>query len=256
MAKLHEILAVENGKETLFKNTLPEMVTLFKSKTDHFWGGQRTLELFGEETVEKRRQEEAESESKELVTTVPSELEYLGKIVVDYIDVMFQKDEANQRATADLIVNGKVLATSVPATTLLGLENKLKGLRPVFEAIPTLQPGPKWEKAEDLGPGIYHDANPEIRTKTAKSFDFKVLVPATEHHPAQIEKWTVDTPIGVYTKNRWCSMMSTLDKSNLLARYDDMMEAIKQARCRANDVDVSTARIGKQVIEWLVTGAK
>lgn len=252
MTKLHEILAVENGKEMLFKQTLPEIQALFSKKVEHFWGAVRTLELFGEDTPEKVQLEKAEYASTNITTTVQSELAYLANVVGDYLDVMYQKDEANQRACAEIVVNGSVLAKDIPATTLLGLENKLKALRPILEAIPTLQPGCKWESALDLGQGVYRDANPEIRTKTAKDFDFRILAPATEHHPAQIERWSLDKPIGTYTKHRWCAMLSTMEKSELLARFDDLIEAVKQARCRANDIEIKQARISKMLFDWLL----
>lgn len=253
MTKLHEILAVEGTKEGYFKNAIPEMVNLFKNKASHFNGFQRTLELFGEETPEKTAYEAAESEFQQLTTSVPEELDnYLNKVVGDYLDVSYSKDEANTRAFADIIIDGNVLLTKVPATTLLGLENKLKQLRQVYEMIPTLQPGTNWVKAPDLGKFVWRDSNPEVRTKTKKSFDFKVLVPATDKHPAQIEKWDTTESIGVFTKDRWTAMLSVYEKSELLGRFDKLMSAVKQARQRANEVEIDlTKSIGSKIFDYL-----
>lgn len=251
MTKLHEILAVEPQKEGYFKNAIPEMINLFKNKVSHFNGFQRTLKLFGEETAEKLAAEKAESEFQALTSTVPSELKYLEKVVGEYLDVVFQKDEANQRAVADIEIDGEVIASSVPASTLLGLENKLKQLRPVYEQIPTLQPGTFWNKAAEMGRYIWRDANDEVRTKTKKSFDFKILVAATDKHPAQIEKWDTTEAVGVFTKTRWCGMLSVHEKSELLERFDKLAAAVKKARCRANDVEINHRKISDKIFSFL-----
>src|SRR5574343_365520 len=153
--KLHEILAVESTKEGYFKNTIPEMINLFKNKANHFMGFERTLKLNGEETVEKSNKEAAGREYQAITSTVANELKYLEQQVGDYFDVMLQRDEANQRANADIIVDGKVLAKNVPATTLLALENKLKQLRQIYEQIPTLQPGVVWNPDPSQGADVF-----------------------------------------------------------------------------------------------------
>lgn len=251
MPKLHEILAVEATKEGRFKETLQEMTTLFKSKTSHFAGFERTLKLLGEDTPEKTDRELAESEHQAVTTTVPSELDYLAEAVGDYFDIMLQRDEANQRAVADIIIDGEMIALNVPATTLLALENKLKQLRPIYDQIPTLQPGVTWEPDPTVGDYIYKDKNPEYRTKTKKSFEFKILVQATDKFPAQTEKWESVEDIGVFTRIRWSSMISVADKSKLLARFDALTMAVKQARQRANEVEINQRQIGSGIFKYL-----
>ncbi len=252
MSKLHEILAVESSAEGYFKDSLVEMANLFKNKIAHFGGFTKSLTLFGEESPEKTAKELAETESQALTTTVHAELDYLSGIVTKYLDVIYQKDEANQRAVADLIVDGQVIAKDVPATTLLSLENKLKQLRPIFDQIPTLQPGTSWVLDPSLGQGVYVDKNPTVRTKTKKGFDFKVLVPATDKHPAQVEKWETVEDIGYTTLTRWTGMISVAEKSTLLKRFDELTKGVKQARQRANGVEVHDVHIGDAIFKYLL----
>lgn len=251
MTKLHEILAVEGSKEGYFKNAIVEMTNLFTKKLNHFTGFNKILTLHGEATPEKEAKEKSETENQALTTTVAAELKYLGEVVTNYIDVLYQKDDANQRAVADIEIDGKVIATSVPATTLLSLENKLKQLRPVYDEIPTLQPGTTWKLDPTLGENVYLDANPQIRTKTKKGFDFQQLSPATEKFPAQIEKWETVEDIGFTTLTRWTGMISVAEKVELLKRFDKLASAVKQARQRANEVEVNKVNIGKALFDYI-----
>lgn len=251
--KLHEILAVEGTTEGHFKETLSETTTLFSKKVSHFSGFNKTLTLHGEETPEKIAKELSESENQTLTTTVSTELEYLAGVVTKYLDVIYQKDDANQRARADIIIDGVVIAAAVPATTLLSLENKLKQLRPIYDLIPTLQPGTNWVLDESLGKGVYVDSNKQVRSKTKKGFDFKVLTPATDKHPAQVEKWETVDDIGFTTLTRWTSMISVADKSALLSRFDELSKAVKQARQRANEVEVNLVHVGYALFNYLHT---
>jgi hypothetical protein len=251
--KLHEILAVESTREGYFKDALTEMTNLFKNKLSHFSGFNKTLVLHGEDTPEKSAKEAAETENQAIVTTVSTELGYLGDVVSKYVDVLFQKDDANQRAVADIIIDGKAVITNVPATTLLSLENKLKQLRVVYDQIPTLQPGTTWALDPTLGKGVYLDQHNLVRTRSKKGFDFKVLVPSTDKHPAQVEKWETNEDIGFTTTTRWTSMLSVADKSTLLERFDKLAEAVKQARQRANEVEVHQVKIGKALFDYLHT---
>lgn len=252
MTKLHEILAVESQKEGYFKDSLIEMINLFKNKLNHFSGFSKTLTLNGEDSPEKQAKELAESENQTLTTTVASELNYLSDVISDYFDVIAQKDDANQRAVADIVIDGVVIATAIPATTLLSLENKLKQLRSVFDQIPTLQPGVDWKLDPTLGDHVYIDQNKIIRSKTKKGFDFKVLVSATDKHPAQVEKWDIVEDIGYFTTTRWCGMISVAEKSELLKRFDKLASAIKQARQRANEAEVNKIQLGNKLFSYLL----
>lgn len=251
MAKLHEILAVEGSKEGYFKDALSEMTNLFKNKLNHFNGFNKILTLHGEATPEKEAKEKSETENQALTTTVTAELNYLAEVITNYIDVLYQKDDANQRAVADIEIDGVVIATNVPATTLLTLENKLKQIRPIYDQIPTLQPGTSWKLDPTLGENVYIDANQQVRTKTKKGFDFKVLSPATDKHPAQIEKWETVEDIGFTTLTRWTGMISVAEKVELLKRFDKLTHAVKQARQRANEVEVNSVHIGRALFDYL-----
>jgi len=237
-AKLHEVIAVEADLAGAAKRILEEAEATFRSKSHLFTGKVRTLELFaGDDEVSKTAAEDAEKSIDVLTTTVPDKLKYVWESVVRYWDAVGQKERTNQAATADLVVGGVTVLSGVPVTFLLSLENKLKALRQVYDAIPTLLPNIPWVDAPDLGPNIKR--SPEVSTlKTAKTIDFRITAPATDRHQAQVVQVEKVSNVGVFKQTTTSGMVTPYQKSIWLGRIDDLIRSVKQARQRANEVEL------------------
>jgi len=249
MSYLHEALAVEKDLENVALKVQEEAIVTFTKRTEHFLGNSKRLEMFDES---RRKEEAGFKEEKQLVTTVDDKLDYVGHAFIKYIDVMAQKECTNQIAQADVVTaDGKLLLGGIPATLLLALEGRLAKLRAVYETAPTLQPGIKWVPDESVGKGVYKAENDEVRHKTEKVLESKIIVAPTDKHPAQVEKWTEDRPVGQYVNTRWSSMITPAKKSRLLARIDLLIGMIKQARMRANTAQVVSSNIGKELISFI-----
>jgi hypothetical protein len=246
MGKLHELLAVEGDLQGTAKKLAAETQRTF-GKHEAFLSQHRHLKMFDA----SQQDSVVSDEYREMVTTVPAKLEYLSEAYVKYFDAVLQKEATNQTATADLVVDGTVIASNVPATFLLGMEARLKELRQVFEAAPTLAPGVAWEKDETAGKGVYRVKNADEKMKTAKTFMFKVLYAATDKHPAQIEKWEEQVAVGKYITNVSSGMMSPADKSAHLGRLDNLIQATKKARMQANMTEVVERTVGTQMFNYI-----
>lgn len=244
--KLHEVLAVEGDLDATAKKVIEEAINTFSKKPDHFLETHRELAMFDD-----ARSNENTEEHKALVTTVADKLSYVRRHVTKYFDTFAKKEATNQVAQADLIVDGERLAENVPATLLLGLESKLKTLRGMYETIPTLQPGIDWVKDPDRGANIYKSSDAEARMRTEKQIQHKILVDPTKEHPAQIEKWMADVAVGRITVRHWSGMLSPSEKSNLLARIDTLIRAVKKARQRANTAEVINKPIGEILFDYI-----
>jgi hypothetical protein len=240
------LLAVEGDLQGIAKKLTEETIRTF-AKPDHFIGQHRHLEMFDASEQAKV----VADEYKEIVTTVPDKLGYLNEAVAKFFDAVLQKETTNQSAKADLVVDTIVIAKDVPATFLLGLESKLKELRQAYESAPTLAPGIAWKKDTNLGSGIYVQENPDVKLKSAKTFMHKVLYEATDKHPAQIEKWEEQIPVGKYITNVQSGMLSPADKSKLLGRIDKLIQATKKARMKANMVDVVEVAVGEAIFSYI-----
>ena len=245
--KLHEIIAVEGDLQNITNKVIDEATQTFSKKAEHFIEQLSKLEMNDEE-----RQKENTTDHKAMVTTVGDKLSYVGKHVVKYYDAISRKERTNQEARADLVVDGEVLISDMPGTLLLGLESRLKQFRTMCEAIPTLQPGIVWALDETREGHVYKMAEPRKRFKTEKIKESKVIVPPTKEFPAQVDTWTVDKPVGVYSDQLWNSMLSPAEKSELIGRVDKLTQAVKRARQRANEVEVVDLRVGRKIVDYIL----
>jgi len=250
MAKLHEILAVEPERERAAKKITQEAIKTLSDKHAMFLGSERSWRMFdaGDE------HEAPPTEYQELATTVSDKLDWVADAVVRYYDTNLQKESTNQTAVADLVVGGKTLGEKLPATFLLGLETKLTKLRPLYEAIPVLPPSMEWRDAPELGKGVRQSVHPEKKYKTSKTFQHKVLYDATAEHPAQIERWEETVNVGESTREVWSGMLTTAEKAAMLQRLDELLQAVKKARQRANNVDIVKKRIGSALFGFIHHG--
>jgi hypothetical protein len=247
-AKLHELLAVEQDLAGTFKNILEETKTTFTKKAAHFMAAHRTLRYYDEE---KERTEKAPEEFQAMQTTVQAKLDYQQNHIVRYLDAVLQKEKTNQKAVADIVVDGMTIASNVPATFLLGLESKLKQVREVYAKIPTLQPQIEWIEDPDKGEGVFKMQHPEETYKTEKVIVPQILYDATKEHPAQVDKISETKNVGKYTKQVWSGMMTSAQKSAILGKIDKLTRAVKKARQRANSVEIDKAQIGKNLFDFI-----
>jgi hypothetical protein len=247
--QLHEVLAVEGDLSAVLSRVLAEAVNTFAKKPDTFRGQTRTVEMFDE-----GRQGENDTDTKSVNSTVPDKLSYVGGHAARYYDAMLQKERTNQEARADLVVNfegEELLIEGLPATFLLGLETRLKALRELIEAVPTLDPSLSWSLDPEMGKGIFV-SQPKSSLKTEKTVQSKVLYDATKEHPAQIEKWSEDRPVGKITTTQRSGMISVSEKSRLLGRLDAVLRGVKRARQRANTVEIVKVHAGQRLMEFLL----
>lgn len=253
MAKLHEILAVAKGLQTTAKQTNEETKKTFNAKDAHFIGTTREIRHFAEADTNLNT-----DEHKDMVDTVFSKLTYNAGANIKAWDAYLQREATNQQAKADIVIDDAgaplVLAAGVPATVLLGLETKLAELRDVYNAIPTLAPGPTWVADDTRGKGVYRSAHSDVTFRTRKTVKPVVMSPATPQHPAQVQAVQEDVPVASITIQSWSGMITTAQKSDLLGRIDRLLRAVKQARARANNTEAVKGQIGKALINFIHDG--
>jgi hypothetical protein len=246
--KLNEILSIENDLKAAYEKILTESKTTFDKKADHFQGHHKALKMFDQS---REHEEVAQEQHKELVTTVGEKLDHSWKYIAKYFDALLVKEATNQAACADLVVDGAVIAEKVPATFLLGMEERLKKVRELYDSIPTLQPGIAWKADETQRKGIYKAEFPEKALRTEQTIKSTVLYEATKEHPAQIDKWNEQAPIGTYTTERWSGMLSPAEKAKLISRIDELLAAVKKARQRANQTEIVKREVAKKFYEYI-----
>lgn len=243
MTKLHELLAVEPDLKAATQAIVSETLSVFK-KDEHFSGFQKTYHPWKDEG------DKIPPESKPQVTTVVEKLDHTHKAWARLVDLIYQKDVANTNAFGRLVVDGVVLSENVPATTLLALESKLKALKEVYLAAPTLDPLDNWYPNENRA--YSYKTQETVTYRAARVLVPQVLVPATDKHPAQVEKVVKDEQCGEYHAVKFSGKLAPRTKAELLRRVDVAIASVKKARCLANEVEtINDLRIGEGLINYL-----
>lgn len=249
MPKLHELLAVNANLKGQADQCRQGLIETFNKKRHHF--GEKLVTF---QPIEEGAQPVTEEQS-DLQTTVNKELAWVSDSIANSLDVAYQISRSNQTAVASIILeDGTTLASDVPATALLELEQRLSEIHGLASQIPTLDPAKGFRPDSDRGKDIYV-ARPDNRPRTKKTPKVLVLAPATDKHPAQVQVYNEDVPVGTQTTIEWSGLITPAAKSEILNRIEEVRRAVKAARSRANSVDVDTkARIGNRLLSYVFNG--
>jgi len=250
MSKMHELLAVENDVLGLANKVIDESSNTFRNKASEFYMGQN-------KTYKPNVDNDTDlvpPVNKEIIDTVISKLKYtFSKVAAEY-DLLLQKEATNQKAVADLVIDGKVVSTDVPVNFLLTLERRLEKIRTLVAEAPTLPNGPKWIPAPQLGEGYYQLEKAQITYRTKNDVEFVIAHPATKEHRAEIKEVKKVTTIGQYDEMLYDSRMTSHDKAVILERVDTIIKEVRKSVRRANQLDVVERAIGSKVFEYVLTG--
>ena len=172
----------------------------------------------------------------------------IQKTLSELFDLTLTKDTGNQQARADIVVDGNTLLKDVPATYLIFLEKQLVDLRTFIGNLPQLDPAEEWtfDAAKDCWV-----TQPSENVKTKKVPRAFVKAEATEKHPAQVETYHEDVPVGTWAMVKMAGAFPAARIRVLSERVDRLLKACKLARETANSVEVSDKKAGDVVLGYL-----
>ena len=249
MAQLHEVLAAEKTITSAAAKMFTESQTKFQKPDSYFNGHVKSLQMIVE-NGENTAIEKAAAENKPVITDVVATLQYFFGYWAKSENLLASKNITNTTALADINF-GSFTIPKVPVDELLGLEVRLEQIRNLFVAIPTLDASKSWTLDKSIGNNIYRAAE-EHTSKTEKTMIPVVMSPATDKHPAQIEKVNKDSVIGTFTVSRLSGALSSASKARLISNVDGLIVAIKEARQRANTATVINSHIGTDIASLLM----
>lgn len=242
--KIHQILALQKGIMGQTEGAV----------TRAYHDAQRTAMMQGLTRVYQPLDVEGEQlppEKKMVQFTAQDILARAADAWVRQADIIATKDTSNQLARADVIVDGTVLLSDVPVSTLLYLEKTLKNVRELILKLPVLDPEVDWGTGPDPATGLWRSATEEtVRTKKIpKAF---VKYPATEKHAAQVETFTEDVIIGKWAKTLLSGALPAGRKLELLRRVERLSDSVKLAREYANQTNAVDREIGSTVFDHIL----
>jgi len=236
---LHEILAVETGLSETANRIQKETTKTLATKETIFAGMVKAHVLF-DESLQHLTQA---TESKEVQSTATEQLNYATTEIARYWDVTLQKEEANQRAVADIIIDGVSIVSAVPSIVLLSMEKKLTSLIALYNAIPTLDASKSWIKAEGYPvANVFVTKNQRENQQSLTEKTWVEVSPATKEFKAQLVQQEKTTVVGKFIIDEFSGALTSLDKAEKIQRLTSLIRAVKTARQRANMTEVDTGR--------------
>ncbi|KAB8161990.1 hypothetical protein FH609_025635 [Streptomyces sp. 3MP-14] len=242
MAKLNQIIAVEKG----VKSKSYQDVTAAHQRL------QKPALLVGIARTYQPKDEEGEQlppESTRVQVKAEDVLREMATSLTRLFDVTATKDWANCSARADVVVDGRTVVADVPVSYLLFLEKQLAELHGFVKKLPVLDAAETWS----LDPSTDWWKTEPVRTiRTRKVPRNHVKAEATEKHPAQVEVYYEDVPIGYWTTVKFSGALAARTVNELLERVEKLQNAVKFAREEANSAEVADRRVGEAVFGYLL----
>lgn len=239
--KLNQILAIEANKKKHHHEAISE---LHKAT-------QKEVLMNGFHRVYEPKDEDGESlppESQKVQFKYKDVIGQMTEKLVELIDLTATKDWSNCEAKADVVVEGSVFLEQVPVPHLLFLEKQLEDMRTFVAKMVELDPGENW--TWDVNSAQWKSEVVE-QTKKQKQKRAIVLYDATPEHPAQCQLIEDDVIVGVWKKTKFSGAIPGPEKKKLMAKIQQLSEAIKFAREHANSTEAVTKQVGKKVLGYI-----
>jgi hypothetical protein len=238
---LNQILAIEKGIRTRSYATITELHKSSSTPTP-MNGHTRTYVPTAEDETE------LPPEKKNVLMTHNRALDEASVAWKELWDITATKDFGNCTARADVIVDGKIIIESVPATFLLSMEKQLSDMQSFVEKLVELDPAEDWYLDENTG--LFKSERIQAH-RTRKIPEVINLSPATEHHPAQVQLCQIDRVVGHWNTIKFSGAIPRTEKQSLVNRVEKLLRAVKQARERANMTPVIRQKAGGALLEYV-----
>jgi hypothetical protein len=244
--KLHEVVAIRKGVKSRTYGELTELhkenqkPALFNGLTKEFKPKDADGETFPDESQRVQRVAE-------------DILRKASKLRTEALDIEATQEYGNLQARADVVIDGRVILQDMPATLLIHLEKELSDLRAFVAEMPTLDEAKSW--AKDANSSLYR-SDTAVTHKTKKVsrpiVKYDAVIKDGQALPAQTEMITEDVVIGHWHTTYLSGGLPVPRKEELLERIDRLRDAVKRARARANDTEVTRREIGGAVFSFLL----
>jgi hypothetical protein len=123
----------------------------------------------------------------------------------------------------------------------------------VIREAPIFDPVRPWTADPDADRPHVLRAEPVTTIRKGRARKYNVMVEATKEHPAQVDVVEVEEPVGEIRSYEWTGKLSIAKKTALVDQVDKLIAAVKQARSRANAIEVNTEiKIGKALTRFLL----
>lgn len=241
MTKLNQIIAVEKGLKASANRKFTDLHRE-TMKTPLLSGIARTYQPKDDDG------DQLPSESTLVQTNIEDLLSEAAGTLTELFDVTLTKEAANQKAKADVVVDGKTVVKDAPVSYLLFLEKQLIDLQKFVSSLPVLDPAERWSKDSNANAWA---TEPTRTVRTKKVPRNHVKAEATNNHPAQVELFHEDVIVGTWTTVKYSGAIEKSRANELADRVTKLLTAVKFAREEANSATINDVKTGSQIFDYL-----
>lgn len=241
MTRLNQIIAIEKDTRTRSENAAA-LVYHQLQKPEPLTGIRQDYEPTDAEG------EIQPSKGNLVQLTVEGSLRTIARQTARVLDLTGAKERTNQEATADVMLGEQVFIEKAPVTLLLALQRQLEEELVQIRRLPTHDPKHTWHSFD--GRGVY-ESDPIVTKSTKRVMKNHVKAVATDRHPEQVETYTEDTTVGLWTTKHYTGSVSVAAKADMLDRVITLIEAVKFAREQANMTQVVDFPVGSKIMTYL-----
>lgn len=241
MSHLSQIIAVEKDHKDKASQELTRAATVL-SNGGKLTGIARTY------TPREENGTTMPSESTRVQVKAAHVVKDIQAHLVSLFDVVATKDWANCQAKADIVVDGKVLAASVPATYILFLEKQLAELLAFAKKLPVLDPAFSWMHDQSQDCWV---TPPTETVRTRKVKKSQTAFEGNAHHPPQFIVWDEDAAEGTWSTLHYSGAMQQHEINAIIERIEKLQKAVKFAREEANRQEVTHQHVGADILQYV-----
>lgn len=242
--KLNQVLAIEKGAKTKSHRVISDVYKRLQN-VGLLEGLNRTYQPHNDEDTDS-----LPPENKLIQYRVPELLGELREELEDFFNIVAAKEIANATASVNVILeDGSVFLTNVPVTYLLFLDKQLTDLITLLGAIPVLEPGIEWS----FDPAVNGFRSTPVQTVRTKKIPKPItLAEATEHHPAQVQLFTEDVPVGTWTAVKMSSAIPLATRTAMVEAANELLRAVRIARETANESEAEKQTLAETIFNHIL----
>lgn len=242
--RISQVVAISNGEKSKKQKVLTNAYHTL-SKEPIFSGLSRRYQPIEEDITGANM---LPAEDQKVQTTVSDIIKEVQATLETTFNIVATQDIANCTAVADIKIDDVVVAEKIPVTHLLFLEKQLIDIYTFVNALPVLDPTETWTMDSNSG---YYKSEPKETIRTKKVQRNHVLAEATDKHPAQVQVYSEDIPVGRWKTIKFSGAIKLQDKKEMLDKISKLDKAIKIAREEANAHNVTLSEIGTKVTDYI-----
>ncbi len=248
---LNQVVALVTGKKTQYQKAMAKEFGVVKQ--DAVDGLIRSYAPFNDEDKNIPT-----NDSKGIAVDLRTIIRNFGDQFSEMVDLIATNDVGNQTAIANVMVacpsgDDVCVLKDVPVTHLLYLEKALSEMRNFIANLPVLNSMYKWTFDDNRDCFV---TVPIQSTRTSKRKYKFVKAEATDKHPAQVDVYDEDVPVGIWNTTYISTALDGTTKKEYLRRIDALIDGVKKAREIANGREVEMIHYGGEIVDFIFAKVK